>query len=65
MPSPFNNSEQAKGAVVDTVLVSNSVLVCDVCFRETDTGVYVPKARRLTFTCPAGHENVVRNIDIE
>lgn len=64
MPSPFNNPEQATGVVVDTIQVTNSVLVCDVCFSETDHGEYVPGARRLTFTCPNGHDNVVRNIEI-
>lgn len=67
MPSPFNNSEknpQATGAVVETVTVTNSVLVCEVCWEEVSDGIYVPGARRLTFTCSQGHDNVVRNIEI-
>ena len=65
MPSPFSSKQpQAKGAVVETIKVTNSVLVCEFCFKETDNGEYVPGAKRLTFVCPEGHQNVVRNIEL-
>lgn len=66
MPSPFSKKpqKQATGAVVETIKVTNSTLVCEVCFEETSEGEYVPQAKRLTFTCPNGHDNVVRNIEL-
>lgn len=66
MPSPFSKKqpEQAKGAVVETLQVTSSTLVCEVCFEVTSEGEYVPQAKRLTFTCPNGHDNVVRNIEL-
>lgn len=66
MPSPFSSKKptQATGAVVETIQVVNSTLVCEVCFEVTREGVYLPKAKRLTFTCAEGHDNVVRNIEL-
>ena len=67
MPSPFSSKKsepQATGAKVATIKVTNSVLACEFCFSETSEGEYVPDAKRLTFTCPNGHDNVVRNIEL-
>ena len=67
MPSPFSSKKQtsqATGAKVEVIKVTNSILVCEVCFAETTEGEYVPGAKRLTFTCPSGHDNVVRNIEL-
>lgn len=67
MPSPFSSKKQAPqatGAKIEVIKVTNSVLVCEVCFTETSDGEYAPEAKRLTFTCPDGHNNVVRNIEL-
>lgn len=67
LPNPFNDKKEqrATGAKVETIQVTNSVLVCEYCFKEADTGEYTPGNNRLTFTCPDGHENVVRGIELE
>lgn len=70
MPNPFSkkkpeNNPHATGAIVEMVKVTNSVLICDVCWAETSEGEYFTKARRLVYTCPLGHENVVREFDLD
>ncbi len=66
MPSPFSSKKepQTKDTVVDAIKVSNSVLVCEVCFEETDEGIYYPERKRLEFRCKHGHVNVVKDIEI-
>ena len=66
MPNPFSKkpASQTRPATVETLQVTNSVLVCEVCFKETPEGEYTPATKRLTFTCPEGHENMVRNVEL-
>lgn len=69
MPSPFSskkpNSQAGPGGQENNVLqVTNSVLVCEVCFAETSEGDYFPGQKRLVFKCPEGHVNVVKGIEL-
>lgn len=64
MPSPFNRhfpDESVKPGIID---ITNSTLICDVCFVETAEGEYEVEAKRLSFVCVNGHINIVRNIEI-
>jgi hypothetical protein len=63
LPSPFSkkSSDQASLGAVE---VTNSTLICEKCFETTGDGVYYPAHKVLSFTCPNGHVNEVRNIEI-
>ena len=64
MPSPFNRQFPDEGAKPGIVKITNSTLVCDVCFDDTANGEYEVEAKRLSFVCPNGHINYVENIEI-
>lgn len=65
LPSPFSSKSKTSNTTeVGYTPVGNSLLICEVCFEETDTGRYYPVSKRLEFTCPDGHVNVVRGIEI-
>lgn len=63
LPSPFNN--KATGVVLKSIDIVDSELFCEKCGEATDHGTYIPDARRLTFVCPSGHDNVIRGLDLD
>ena len=68
MPSPFSNKKPSQarpgGQENDALEVTNSVLVCEVCFNEVSDGSYFPSQKRLVFTCGDGHVNIVKDIEL-
>ena len=68
MPSPFSSKKNSQagpsGQENNVIRVTNSVLVCEFCFKEVSDGDYFPSQKRLVFKCPEGHTNIVKDIEL-
>lgn len=66
LPNPFEKKpkKHETGVLVHEIKVYDSELWCDSCSGMATEGTYQPESKRLTFVCPNGHDNVVRNIDL-
>lgn len=56
--------EQSAGGTPDVEKIVDSELFCQVCFDYATEGTYYRREMRLEFTCPQGHDNIVRDIRI-
>lgn len=67
LTNPFNDTgpKPNPGGSDESVPVTSSILVCEMCFSETSEGTYYPGSKRLTWECSkCGEFNSVKGIEL-